>query len=194
MYDYLLFYLTKYATPLMNWVRERDINYNTEKNFDEFLVNISEAVGFEVKRDMVELGEHHTCHSYSPIYFYGLATSKEPTLIFTLDGNGDRYFATVRIWKDGKLETLATSRYWWSIGYLWSNVTRALGMKPIEHEYKVMGLAAYTSEKYYKEVYDDMFKDLFTIDGLEWKAKFPMNRAYIYLRKKWFGKRFDNIA
>ena len=70
----------------------------------------------------------------------------------------------------------------------------SLGMKPIEHEYKVMGLAAYTSEKYYKEVYDDMFKDLFTIDGLEWKAKFPMNRAYIYLRKKWFGKRFDNIA
>lgn len=39
-----------------------------------------------------------------------------------------------------------------------------------------------------------MFKDLFTIDGLEWKSKFPMNRAFIYLRKKMFGKRFDNIA
>ncbi len=194
LYDYLMFYLTQYATPLMNWVRERDINYNTKKNFDTFLTHISAAVGFAVNRDMVELGEHHTCHSLSPIYFYGLTTSTEPTLIFTLDGNGDRYFATVRVWRDGKLETLATSRYWWSLGYLWSNVTRALGMKPIEHEYKVMWLAAYTSEKYFKEVYDDMFKDLFTIDGLEWKSKFPMNRAFIYLRKKMFGKRFDNIA
>lgn len=191
LYDYLMFYLTKYATPVMNWVRERDITYNTEKNFPQFLTLISEAVGFEVTRDMVELWEHHVCHAYSPVYFYGL---KEPTLIFTLDGNGDRYFATVRLWKDGKLETLATSRYWWSIGYLWSNITRALGMKPIEHEYKVMWLAAYTSEKYFKEVYNDIFKDLFTIDGLTWKAKHPMNRAYVFLRKKWFGKRFDNIA
>lgn len=194
LYDYILYYLTKYATPLMNWVRERDITYNTEKNFDELLANLTEAVGFEVKRDMVELGEHHTCHSLSPIYFYWLTTHSEPTLIFTLDGNGDRYFATVRVWKDGKLETLSTSRYWWSIGYLWSNVTRALGMKPIEHEYKVMWLAAYTSEKYFTDVYESIFKDLFTIDGLEWKSKHPMNRAYIFLRKKWFGKRFDNIA
>ena len=54
----------------MNWIRERDITYNTEKNFDELLENLTEAVGFEVKRDMVELGEHHTCHSLSPIYFY----------------------------------------------------------------------------------------------------------------------------
>ncbi len=178
----------------MNWVRERDIAYNTEKNFDELLKLLSEDIGFEIKRDMVELGEHHTCHALAPIYFYGLTTSSDPTLIFTLDGNGDRYFATVRVWKNGKLETLSTSRYWWSLGYLWSNVTRALGMKPIEHEYKVMGLAAYTSEKYYKDVYEDMFKDLFVIDGLEWKSKIPMNRAFIYLRKKWFGKRFDNIA
>ena len=73
-------------------------------------------------------------------------------------------------------------------------MTRALGMKPVEHEYKVMGLAAYTSEKYFKDTYESIFKDLFTIDGLEWKSKYPMNRAFIFLRKKWFGKRFDNIA
>lgn len=67
-------------------------------------------------------------------------------------------------------------------------------MKPLEHEYKIMGLAAYTEEKYYKDVYDTIFKDLIWIDWLNWKSKIPTNRAYRYFRDKFYGIRFDNIA
>lgn len=83
----------------------------------------------------------------------------------TLDGMGDDGIcASVRIWKDGKLETLATTPFVHSLGFIWSNMTRALGMKPLEHEYKVMGLAAYTTEKYFKKTYEEVFKDMIQVD------------------------------
>ena len=37
-------------------------------------------------------------------------------------------------------------------GKIYSRVTKLLGMKPWEHEYKVMGLAPYANEKYYNKI------------------------------------------
>ncbi|MBP6085904.1 hypothetical protein KA478_01670 [Patescibacteria group bacterium] len=73
-------------------------------------------------------------------------------------------------------------------------MTLALGMKAHEHEYKVMGLAAYTEEKYYKGVYEKLFKNLIRVDGYGFKSKIPLNRAHVFLFNKLYGLRFDNLA
>lgn len=59
-------------------------------------------------------------------------------------------------------------------------------MKPLEHEYKVMGLAAYTTEKYFKKTYEEVFRDMIQVDGLVWKSKIPLNRALVFLENKLF--------
>lgn len=139
--------------------------------------------------------EHHEAHALSPVYFYGLHQQNDPILVMTLDGMGDDGIcASVRIWKDGHLETLATTPFIHSLGFIWSNMTRAMGMKPLEHEYKVMGLAAYTTEKYFKKTYEEVFRNLIRVDGLTWKSGNPLNRALVFLEDKLFGRRFDNIA
>ena len=85
---------------------------------------------------------------------------------------------------------------WWkySIGELYSRVTKALGMKPLEHEYKVMGLAAYTSKQYYQKCKEEIFEGLFWLDGLEFRSKIPSHMFDYYLEKKIPYHRFDNIA
>ncbi|UCE84932.1 MAG: hypothetical protein JSU66_11305, partial [Deltaproteobacteria bacterium] len=45
--------------------------------------------------------------------------------------------------RDGRLEHVERVSFADSLGSIWSRVTRILGMKPWEHEYKVMGLAPY---------------------------------------------------
>ena len=176
-------------------LQKRKFDSLNPQNFPLLKKTLEEIVGKELQKNQIEFIEHHEAHALSPIYFYGLHNSKKPTLIMTLDGMWDDWIcASVRTWKDGKLETLTTTPFIHSLGFIWSNMTRAMGMKPLEHEYKVMGLAAYTTEKYFKKTYDEVFSDLIEVDGLTWKSKIPLNRAMVFLEDKLFGRRFDNIA
>jgi len=75
--------------------------------------------------------------------------------------------------------------------------TKFLGMKPLEHEYKVMGLAAYAKKGYFEGTYNRVFKGVAWLkkDGsIEFSSKFPLNRFEEYLRNVCIGERFDNVA
>ena len=67
-------------------------------------------------------------------------------LIITADGDGDYGInATYSISKNNKIkEIFRTANQ--PIAKLWRYFTLMLGMKPQQHEYKVMGLAPYASE------------------------------------------------
>lgn len=72
-------------------------------------------------------------------------------------------------------------------------------MKALEHEYKVMGLAAYSKPEYWQSTYDSVFKDVCWVkkDGsMKFESKFPLNYFDLYLSAKLGqgGQRFDNIA
>lgn len=157
-------------------------------------VELTKHLGKEITPDMIDLVDHHLTHALSPVYFYGLHKSKEPILLMTLDGAWDRDCSSVRVWENGKYRDLGHTRFQYSLGFLWSYITLALGMKAHEHEYKVMWLAAYTEEKYFKKVYDKLFAGLIWVDGFEFKSRIPLNRANVFLRDKLYGLRFDNIA
>ena len=72
-------------------------------------------------------------------------------------------------------------------------LTLLLGMKPAEHEYKVMGLAAYSKEQYILGPLE-VFRDTYKVEGLEFKIDRPIKNHYQYFKKRLEGFRFDAIA
>ncbi len=146
--------------------------------------------------------EHHTAHAaaayYTAPWRKNAGSFPEQTLVLTCDGSGDRVAATVSIGEGSKLTRIAEVSEHDSIGRLYSLVTRHLGMVPLEHEYKVMGLAPYASSARASQDIARQFEDMFEFtQPMAWsrKAGVPsMYSAYGYLAKGLQGQRFDYVA
>ena len=70
-------------------------------------------------------------------------------LILTADGSGDGLSSTVNVGRNGRIERIAYSSYYDSVGNaFYTQITSFLGLKPWDHEYKVMGLAPYGKSEY----------------------------------------------
>lgn len=140
--------------------------------------------------------DHHLCHARAA--YHALETKPgEPALIFTLDGMGDGLSASItRVGADGSWEKIAETDTHTSLGTIYSETTRFLGMKPMEHEYKVMGLSAYC-KGYHMATYRKIFEPVIDLDPanpLSFKAAFDTSYFYDYLIHNAVGERFDNIA
>ncbi len=96
-------------------------------------------------RERMEPVEHHLAHASAA--YYTCPWPDEPVLVLTCDGSGDRLCATVSMGERGELTRIAQISEHDSIGRLYAMVTRYLGMAPLEHEYKVMGLAPYVGSR-----------------------------------------------
>ena len=156
-----------------------------------YFSKLSETLGI-TDPSIIELIDHHDAHAYGA--YYGLGDGNDTALVFTLDGQGD--FSCARVYKveKGRWELLADTLWKHSIGELYSRVTKVLGMKPLEHEYKVMGLAAYSEKKYFRQTKKEIFDGLFRLEGLTFKSRIPSYMFDDYLEKKIPYHRFDNIA
>jgi len=140
---------------------------------------------------------HHDCHA-SAAYF-GLAEEYEkPYLVLTLDGGGDGECASVSIGERGELRRIASTPSGNSVGNIYSNVTYLLGLKPHEHEYKIMGLEPYVPKKYRTETLE-LLRQYLQLDrnnGLTFERQTPENTNWIGRRMAtdMKFKRFDSIA
>jgi carbamoyltransferase len=159
---------------------------------------------FEKKLTAIGLGaqprthiEHHTCHARSAYHGLSGADEKRAALILTLDGSGDGLCATVtRVDPSGKWERLAVTPANASLGGIYSNTTLFLGMKILEHEYKVMGLAPYC-KGHHLETYRRLFEPVIQLDPdnpLRFQSTLDTSQFFHYLAKNGIGERFDNIA
>jgi carbamoyltransferase len=153
--------------------------------------------GIAVSKEQTEPVEHHLAHASAA--YHTAPWPSEKILVLTCDGAGDRLSATVNIGQNGALTRIAEVSEHDSIGRLYALVTRILGMAPLEHEYKVMGLAPYVSSGNRVESAARDFSSLFQFsrDGLSWKRRAgvpSMYAAFQYLRNRLAGKRFDTIA
>ena len=153
---------------------------------------ISEKLGVPVSR--IREVEHHSAHAYSA--YYASSMNKEKALVFTLDGEGDKLCATVNIFEGASEKRIASTHLGHSIGWIYMDTTQFLGMKPNEHEYKVMGLApyakAYGTEKVYALIRDII--DLDKRNPLVFKSKFDTHRTVPYFLKVLKFQRFDFVA
>lgn len=140
--------------------------------------------------------DHHLMHAYSALGSVaprGADGWPADCLVLTCDGEGDLMSATVGVWRNRRYERLAVSSSHDSIGLLYSAVTAYMGMKPLEHEYKIMGLAPYVSEEW-TEKGARLYRDLIRVDGLQFKGHMP-SRCYLsHLDRTLRRVRFDTIA
>lgn len=188
----------------------RDIDYNHQnlrKFFLPFVIRRRENLGkagrealkqklasvYGIPGEKVFFVEHHVCHAYTS-YYGANGTSKKP-LVLTADGEGDYYCASVNRVVDGKIERVSSTPFYNSLGYIYSITTTYLGMKALEHEYKVMGLAPYAKD-YFKKTYKNVFENVIDVDTekLEFTSPFPLTRFMYWLKEKAEGERFDNVA
>jgi carbamoyltransferase len=145
-------------------------------------------------RKEVMFVEHHLAHAAAA---YRMCPWRdEPVLVFTADGAGDGLSSTVSIGEGGEMRRIAASTYYDSLGnVLYSEVTRYLGMKPWDHEYKVMGLAPYGNPNYCIE----HMRKIVRINPkrpLEFQNTIGAYCRFVQskLKKILEGQRFDNIA
>ncbi|RMH34356.1 MAG: hypothetical protein D6690_10755 [Nitrospirae bacterium] len=140
--------------------------------------------------------EHHTCHARAAYHSFKEPGDNRPALIFTADGSGDGLSATVTLAANDSWQRLAATPASASLGGIYSNVTRFLGMKILEHEYKVMGLAPY-AKQYFLETYKRIFDPVIWLDAdnpLTFRSKLNTAQFYDYLVEHAVGERFDNLA
>jgi len=108
------------------------------------LISHLRRAGLEV--DKVEVVEHHQAHAATAYYLSPFHTQGVKTLVITLDGSGDGLSGTVSIVDErGAWQRVREISTFDSLGTVYSRVTQYLGMKPWEHEYKLMGMAPYVS-------------------------------------------------
>ena len=146
-----------------------------------------------ISADKIFFVEHHLCHaSYA---YYSSPWKNDKVLVFTCDGSGDGLCATVSIGEEGRLHRIAKTKKGHSIGNIYSQITFMLGLIPWEHEWKIMGLAPYASEKDVNKSYA-IIKKYLEVDGLVFKRKTfePTHMLYKRLRKELEFHRFDWIA
>jgi len=158
-----------------------------------FVKLVQKLKKFEIEENQIYMIEHHNCHIYAPISVLG--DNNEKYLIFSMDGGGDGLSSTVSIYENKQVKTIAKTTTSSSIGLIYGGVTELLGMRSLEHEYKVMGLAAYAKKDYFMKTYNKVFRDLVTLnDDLTFTCKYDTNFIQFYLKEKLCVERFDNVA
>lgn len=139
--------------------------------------------------------DHHLCHAASA--YYGAPWKEEKVLVLTCDGSGDELCATVSVGEKGALHKIAETPRGHSLGDIYSRVTFLLGLVPLEHEWKVMGLAPYSPESGMRKSYD-VFTRYLAVDGkgLTFRRSIPEPTQMIYarLRRDLELHRFDWIS
>lgn len=134
--------------------------------------------------------DHHLCHAATA--HYHRPWSEESTVL-TLDGAGDGLCATVNIGRADTIEVISqTPKFHSPAAFLYSAITAHLGMRPSEHEYKVMGMAPYGQASYSI----DAIRPAFRVEGLTFRNCTGRTGAGIgrYFHKRLYHHRFDNIC
>ncbi|WP_435163200.1 carbamoyltransferase C-terminal domain-containing protein [Candidatus Pelagibacter bacterium nBUS_25] len=147
---------------------------------------------FSLDEKKIFFFDHHECHAYYGYYGRGVINNK--TCVITLDGGGDGSNATIWISKNEILKNVYRTNIG-NLGRMYRYITLILGMKPTEHEFKVMGLAGYALEKseYYQKSLK-IFKETLGLKGIKFKYKKKIKDNYFYFKKKLSGERFDTIS
>jgi carbamoyltransferase len=148
-----------------------------------------------VSRHKVHAIEHHRCHAFSA--YYGPGADRE-ALVITVDGAGDSLCATISIPEaNGQLKRIASIDESHSIGNLWSVITALLSMVPLEHEYKLMGMAPYADGERVDNVKAIFSRAFQSAEDGSWRRARgvpDMMFSYEYWRKHLEFNRFDYIC
>lgn len=146
---------------------------------------------FELTKKPIRPYDHHLCHAATAHYHRPF--SDEPSTILTMDGAGDGICASVSVGQGNDINVIAqTPKYHSVASGLYSTITAHLGLRPNEHEYKVMGMAPYGQASYCI----DAIRGAFSVEGLKFRnhtGRFGP-RIGPWFHKRLYQQRFDNIC
>lgn len=159
---------------------------------------LEELARLGINPALVRFVDHHTCHA--AMAYYGFGNMDEKVLVLTNDGEGDGLCATVSIGHRGRLERICEVSNHHTVAGLYGMITYLMGMVPLEHEYKVMGLAPYGPAGGATDSLARSFHNL-----VEWDRANPMawrrpagvpigNQILPYLERLIARHRFDHVA
>ena len=180
-----------YKDPYYDFVRKsfQKKNIDLHKIFNEVRSEtVQKHLG--INNEKIKFYRHEDCHKLFGLYSYP-GDLNEATII-TLEGGGDDSSATFSSYKDDKIKEIWSSNLV-NLGRLYRYVTLILGMKPAQHEYKVMGLAPY-GNKYHGQFSLDFFNSLSEINDYKIVPTNKIKDLYFSIKKALEGERFDGIA
>ena len=157
-----------YERPLVKQLRQWYAGQGVEWNRLTTRQVLTQQLGANVlSGKRLESYNHHQCHAAG-----GFQTSTfDRATVVVIDAVGE--FETVTIWAAeydskgrAKYKRLWGQRYPHSIGMFYSAVTARVGLRPLDEEYILMGMAAYG-----KPVYKDVMKHDFVHDLKQLKFK-----------------------
>jgi len=148
-----------------------------------------------ISKDKVFFVDHHICHAYAAIFSSNFPLQRKDALVFTADAQGDKLSASLSVYKNNQFNREVEIPIRDSLGAFFTEITIYLGMKPNEHEYKVMGLAPYAPENEVAKVYK-ILSQLIWLDkkSLQFKSLIHSELFSKYLKERLPGYRFDYIA
>ncbi len=164
---------------------------------EKFSGRLGRALAFGIPEEKIQPVEHHLAHAAAA--YYGQGIYDRDILVLTCDGEGDGLCATINIGEKGSLKRIAGVPRNESIGNLYSVTTFMMGMVPLEHEYKLMGMAPYSDEKRAITV-SKKLHSLFTFgaaDPYGWRRADgcpDLLYSYSFLRNLFELDRFDHIC
>ena len=142
-----------------------------------------------VPQGLIRTVLHEDCHTF---YSYFGSPVRGTVLALTSEGIGDYSNGTVSTFSEAGRNELAHTLDN-HLGHIYQYVTLMLGMKPIQHEYKVMGLAPYANAKEREKSYE-VFRNVLKVDGLNVVFNEKPEDLYFHFKKALEGHRFDGIA
>jgi len=145
---------------------------------------------FGIEPHNISFHNHHRCHA---LYGYYINPNKfKKMLVVTSDAGGDGAYNSVWAVDNGIFTKLVESKNN-IVGKIYTSIALLLGMRPNEHEYKVMGLAPYAPE-YHKAGPREVFLNSLKIDGMDFIRSSELKDYFFYFRDRLKAYRFDGIA
>jgi carbamoyltransferase len=132
----------KQTQYFLNEVLHHIRDVEPDKQFDDFFRRsvFLEGEGFRPETQ-IHFVDHHLTHAAAAAFYSGLPEAA----VVTLDGEGDLgVHHTSSLYRDGRLRCIHVSDDpGTSSGLFYMDVTELLGFRPLRHEGKVLGLAAF---------------------------------------------------
>lgn len=191
-FSYRINYRIKILEAIFIFMRKPfyELLFGKLANRERFKI-VSELLNIPLNKIVV--CDHHLAHVMAALY--SLPCIKDlQSLIFCADGMGDNMCASLYVHQKRKIKRVSVTKIYRSLAWFYGMVTVHLGMKFLEDEYKVMGLASYADSRSVDRLYSK-FKELLWINNkLEFESKFSTRLMHIHLEKILYRKRFDYIA
>jgi carbamoyltransferase len=134
--------------------------------------------------------DHHMTHAACAFFH---RPWEDDAAVITLDGAGDGLCATVGVGSGHCIDVISqTPKFHSPAAWMYSAVTAHLGLRPYEHEYKVMGMAPYGQPEHCAPI----LRKMFSVDGLRFRNNTGRigDRLRRYMADKLYGQRFDNVS